>query len=111
MEAVGQLTGGIAHDFNNMLPAISGSLEFIKRRIALGPRQDVGKYLDAAVAASRQRAADLTQRLLAFARRQSLESKPVDVNKLVHSMGTCCAARSAGDRDRDRARRAGRGRR
>jgi PAS domain S-box-containing protein len=86
MEAIGQLTGGLAHDFNNILAAISGSLEFIKRRIASGRVQEVGKYLDAAVAASK-RAADLTQRLLAFARRQSLEAKPVDVNGLVGSMG------------------------
>jgi PAS domain S-box-containing protein len=85
MEAVGQLTGGIAHDFNNILAAISGSLDFIKRRIAAGRVQEVGKYLDAAVAAS-NRAAALTQRLLAFARRQSLESKPVDVNGLVSSL-------------------------
>jgi PAS domain S-box-containing protein len=86
MEAIGQLTGGIAHDFNNILAAISGSLEFIKRRIAAGRVQEVGKYVDAAVAASK-RAADLTQRLLAFARRQSLEAKPVDVNALVKSIG------------------------
>jgi PAS domain S-box-containing protein len=86
MEAIGQLTGGIAHDFNNILAAISGSLEFIKRRIASGRVNEVAKYLDAAVAASK-RAADLTQRLLAFARRQSLEAKPVDVNGLVSSMG------------------------
>src|SRR5262249_55412223 len=54
--------------------------------IASGRVQEVGKYLDAAVSASK-RAADLTQRLLAFARRQSLEAKPVDVNQLIQSIG------------------------
>ena len=108
MEAVGQLTGGIAHDFNNMLHGISGSLEFIKRRIASGRVQDVERYLDAAVAASR-RAAALTQRLLAFARRQTARPEAGRRQQLVADGATCCAARSA-ERSRSRlARRRGSG--
>ena len=85
MEAVGQLTGGIAHDFNNMLTGIIGSLDIVKRRIASGRLGDLDRFMDAAFA-SAQRAAALTQRLLAFARRQSLDSRPLDVNELVHSL-------------------------
>ncbi len=82
MEAVGQLTGGIAHDFNNLLAAISGSLEFLEARIKAGRLDAVGQYLDAAQSAAR-RAAALTQRLLAFSRRQTLDPKPVNLNRLV----------------------------
>jgi signal transduction histidine kinase/ActR/RegA family two-component response regulator len=85
MEAVGQLTGGIAHDFNNMLTGIIGSLDIVKRRIASGRMDDLDRFMDAAFA-SAQRAAALTQRLLAFARRQSLDSRPLDVNALVSSL-------------------------
>ncbi|HET9449200.1 MAG TPA: ATP-binding protein [Steroidobacteraceae bacterium] len=85
MEAVGQLTGGIAHDFNNMLTGIIGSLDIVKRRIASGRMDDLDRFMDAAFA-SAQRAAALTQRLLAFARRQSLDSRPLDVNSLVRSL-------------------------
>ncbi|MCW2236668.1 hybrid sensor histidine kinase/response regulator [Azospirillum canadense] len=84
MEAVGQLTGGIAHDFNNLLQAIGGSLELLERRLASG-RTDVGKYV-AATRASVDRAAALTQRLLAFSRRQPLRPEPVDLNALVTGM-------------------------
>ncbi|MER2196572.1 hybrid sensor histidine kinase/response regulator [Methylobacterium brachiatum] len=82
MEAVGQLTGGIAHDFNNLLAGISGSLELIQTRLAQGRLKDVDRYINAAQGASK-RAAALTHRLLAFSRRQTLDPKPTDVNRLV----------------------------
>ncbi len=82
MEAVGQLTGGIAHDFNNLLAGASGSLELIARRIAQGRLDSVDRYVDMAKAAVR-RAATLTQRLLAFSRRQTLDPRPTDVNRLI----------------------------
>jgi signal transduction histidine kinase len=85
MEAVGQLTGGIAHDFNNMLSGIIGSLEILKRRIAAGRLDDLQRFMDAAWT-SATRAASLTQRLLAFSRRQSLDAKIVDLNSLVGSL-------------------------
>jgi NO-binding membrane sensor protein with MHYT domain/signal transduction histidine kinase/CheY-like chemotaxis protein len=85
MEAIGQLTGGIAHDFNNMLMGITGALEIMKRRIADGRVGDLDRFMDAATT-SAQRAAGLTARLLAFSRRQSLDSRPVDVNALVRSL-------------------------
>ncbi|MCZ3030444.1 hybrid sensor histidine kinase/response regulator, partial [Acinetobacter baumannii] len=80
--AVGQLTGGIAHDFNNLLAGISGSLELIQTRLAQGRLKDVDRYINAAQGASK-RAAALTHRLLAFSRRQTLDPKPTDVNRLV----------------------------
>jgi signal transduction histidine kinase len=86
MEAVGQLTGGIAHDFNNMLTGIIGSLELLRRRLARGKTDDLNSLIDLGVT-SANRAAALTHRLLAFSRRQSLDSKPVDMNQLIHSMG------------------------
>ena len=86
MEAVGQLTGGIAHDFNNMLTGIIGSLELLRRRIARGKLDDLDGLIDLSVT-SANRAAGLTHRLLAFSRRQSLDSKPVEINQLVTSMG------------------------
>jgi PAS domain S-box-containing protein len=85
MEAVGQLTGGIAHDFNNMMTGVIGSLDLMKRRIASGRLDDLDRFMDAA-SASAERAAALTQRLLAFSRRQSLDSKPLDVNALIGSL-------------------------
>ncbi len=85
MEAVGQLTGGLAHDFNNLLTGITGSLDLLQARIAQGRISDVGKYVAAAQGAAK-RAAALTHRLLAFSRRQTLDPKPVDVNKLVAGM-------------------------
>ncbi|MHC8381473.1 ATP-binding protein [Pseudomonas sp. LB3P14] len=86
MEAVGQLTGGIAHDFNNMLTGIIGSLELLRRRLARGRIEDLDSLIDLGVT-SANRAAGLTHRLLAFSRRQSLDSKPVEMNALVVSMG------------------------
>jgi PAS domain S-box-containing protein len=85
MEALGQLTGGIAHDFNNLLTGIIGSLDIVKRRLAANRPGDVLKFMDAA-STSAQRAAALTHRLLAFARRQSLDTKPSDINRLVAGM-------------------------
>ena len=85
MEAVGQLTGGIAHDFNNMLTGVIGSLDLIRRRIASGRLENLDRYMDAA-STSAQLAASLTQRLLAFSRRQSLDSRPTDINSLVLSL-------------------------
>ncbi|MDB5400856.1 MAG: sensor histidine kinase [Rhodopila sp.] len=85
MEAVGQLTGGLAHDFNNLLAGISGSLELMKKRIAEGRLTEIDHYVAAAAGAA-SRAAALTHRLLAFARRQTLDSKPISPNGLVTDM-------------------------
>ncbi|MBJ6123475.1 PAS domain S-box protein [Sphingomonas sp. BT553] len=85
MEAVGQLTGGLAHDFNNLLTGISGSLEMMAIRIGQGRMGDVEKYNTAAQAASK-RAAALTHRLLAFSRRQTLDPKPTQPNRLIEGM-------------------------
>ncbi len=85
MEAVGQLTGGIAHDFNNLLQGISGGLERIKRRIEDGRLNDIDRFIKAATE-STHRAATLTHRLLAFSRRQTLDPRPTDVNRLIVSM-------------------------
>lgn len=85
MEAVGQLTGGLAHDFNNLLAGISGALELMNRRISQGRLSDVDKYMVAAQG-SAKRAAVLTQRLLAFSRRQTLEPRATNVNTLMYGM-------------------------
>jgi signal transduction histidine kinase/ActR/RegA family two-component response regulator len=85
MEAVGQLTGGLAHDFNNLLTGMMGNLELLQTRIARGRLDDVDRFVNAAQGAGR-RAASLTQRLLAFSRRQTLDPKPTNVNKLIAGM-------------------------
>ena len=85
MEALGQLTGGIAHDFNNLLQGISGAIEIVRSRLAEGRQDDVERFMESATQ-SAHRAASLIHRLLAFARRQSLDNRPVDVNRLVLSM-------------------------
>ena len=85
MEAIGQLTGGIAHDFNNMLTGIMGSLDLMRRRLAAGQVEHLDRYMDAA-SVSASRAAALTQRLLAFARRQSLDARNSDLNVLVQGI-------------------------
>ena len=85
MEAVGQLTGGLAHDFNNLLTGITGSLELLEARVAKGRLNDLDRYLAAAQGAAK-RAAALTHRLLAFSRRQTLDPKPTDVNRLATDM-------------------------
>jgi PAS domain S-box-containing protein len=85
MEAVGQLTGGLAHDFNNLLTGISGSLELLRTRVAQGRIGDLDRYITSAQGAT-SRAAALTHRLLAFARRQTLDPKPTNANRLVAAM-------------------------
>ena len=85
MEAVGQLTGGIAHDFNNLLAGITGSLELLHSRLQQGRLAEAERYVAAAQGAA-SRAAALTHRLLAFARRQTLDPRPTDVNRLIHGM-------------------------
>jgi nitrogen-specific signal transduction histidine kinase/ActR/RegA family two-component response regulator len=85
MEAIGQLTGGIAHDFNNLMAGVIGALALTRRRIDAGKLDDIGKFMEAADASAR-RAAMLTQRLLAFARRQSLAPSVCDVPALITGM-------------------------
>jgi PAS domain S-box-containing protein len=95
MEAIGQLTAGIAHDFNNMLTGVIGSLDIIRRRMADGRTDSLDRFMDAATT-SAQRAAALTHRLLAFSRRQSLDTRPLAVNELVGSLEDLLA-RSIGE--------------
>jgi PAS domain S-box-containing protein len=83
IEAVGQLTGGVAHDFNNLLMAVIGNLDLLRKRIADDPRAQ--RYLDGALQGA-QRGAALTQRLLAFARKQDLQAKAVNVVDLVEGI-------------------------
>ncbi len=85
MEAVGQLTGGIAHDFNNLLAAMSGSLQVMKMQMARGKHEGMARYIEMCERSVRS-AASLTQRLLAFSRRQTLDPRPVDLNRLVAGM-------------------------
>jgi PAS domain S-box-containing protein len=82
MEAIGQLTGGIAHDFNNLLTAILGSLEIARKRV---DDPSVTRLLDNAIRGA-LRGATLTQRMLAFARRQDLDSQPIEIPALVRDM-------------------------
>ncbi|WP_250454753.1 response regulator [Caballeronia sp. ATUFL_M2_KS44] len=82
MEAIGQLTGGLAHDFNNLLQIVSSNTELIKLRIRQGNVTDLGRYAHN-VSGATEKAAALTHRLLAFSRQQTLDPKPVDVNRLV----------------------------
>lgn len=88
MEAIGQLTGGVAHDFNNLLQVVLGNLDLLRRDV-MG-NEATRRKLEAAVRAA-ERAATLTQQLLAFARRQPLAPKPVDVNELVAGMSNLLA--------------------
>ncbi len=87
MEAVGQLTGGIAHDLNNMLQGIVLPLQLIRQRVAQQRYGDVSRYVDAGLASAR-RAGSLTQRLLAFSRRQPLDSRPVDLGESLRGLET-----------------------
>ncbi|MGC1446908.1 MAG: CHASE3 domain-containing protein [Xanthobacteraceae bacterium] len=84
MEALGQLTGGIAHDFNNMLGVIMGAHDLVARRIQRGDFS-IQRFLSAATTAA-ERAATLTQRLLAFARQQPLSPQRIDANKMIVNM-------------------------
>jgi PAS domain S-box-containing protein len=86
MEAIGQLTGGVAHDFNNLLTVIFGNLESLLRRLPERDEEDLRRLAEGAIRGA-TRAAQLTQRLLAFSRRQPLEPKPVNLNRLV--AGAC----------------------
>ena len=87
MEAIGQLTGGVAHDFNNLLTVVIGNLELSQRLLASSSdgdarlRRAVGNAMRGA-----QRAANLTERLLAFSRQQPLEPRVIDVNQLLHGL-------------------------
>jgi signal transduction histidine kinase len=83
LETLGQLTGGVAHDFNNLLTPVIGNLDLLRRR--LGPNDPSQKLLDAGLQAA-SRAATLVQRLLAFARRQDLSVRAVDVGRLLDGM-------------------------
>jgi signal transduction histidine kinase len=83
MEAVGQLSGGIAHDFNNLLTVIIGNAEALSDELAAQPK--LQRFLDTIVSAG-ERGAELTQRLLAFSRRQTLQPVRVNCNRLVDQM-------------------------
>ncbi|MBK5007515.1 response regulator [Pseudomonas sp. S32] len=89
MEAMGQLTGGVAHDFNNLLTPIVGTLDLLQRRGVGGDRE---QRLISGAMQSAERAKTLVQRLLAFARRQPLQTAPVDVAKLLTDMGDLVAS-------------------
>lgn len=88
MEAIGQLTGGVAHDFNNIIAAIMGSIGLAQRRLAKG--EDISVFLDNALRAA-ERGRTLTQRMLAFARKQELQLEPVDLIRSVREMAELLA--------------------
>ena len=92
LEMIGQLTGGVAHDFNNLLMAVVGNLELLRKRVPHDPKTD--RLIEGAVRGA-QRGAALTQRLLAFARRQELTVKPTSLAHLVRDM-TDLVERSVG---------------
>ncbi|MDD0995041.1 PAS domain S-box protein [Pseudomonas sp. TNT2022 ID1044] len=83
MQAIGQLSGGIAHDFNNLLTVILGNLEIVRKRISDDPK--ITRLLDNATQGA-LRGVSLTQRMLAFARRQELKSEPVEIPALVQGI-------------------------
>lgn len=83
LEAIGQLTGGVAHDFNNLLAVVIGNLDLVRRRVADDPKSL--RLVDSAMEGA-NRGASLTQRLLAFARRQDLKPSAIDVAALVTGM-------------------------
>ncbi|MGY2258891.1 PAS domain S-box protein [Pseudomonas sp. SDO55104_S430] len=83
MQAIGQLSGGIAHDFNNLLTVILGNLEIVRKRVGDDPR--LTRLIDNATQGA-QRGVSLTQRMLAFARRQELKAEPVDIPALVQGI-------------------------
>jgi PAS domain S-box-containing protein len=84
METVGQLTGGIAHDFNNLLQIVNGNLDLLRQKLP-GEAIHLKRYADRAFTGA-ERAATLTQRLLAFSRRQPLDPRPIDINRLIPGM-------------------------
>jgi signal transduction histidine kinase/CheY-like chemotaxis protein len=81
MEAIGQLSGGIAHDFNNLLTIVKGNLQLLQKRLSAG-RTDVSRYVELALDGV-NRATNVTQRILAFSRRQPLSPKPVNISRLI----------------------------
>jgi len=91
LEAMGQLTGGVAHDFNNLLMPITGVLDLLRRRGLGGERE---QRLIAGALQSAERAKTLVQRLLAFARRQPLQPRPVDLGELIQGMADLVASTS-----------------
>jgi signal transduction histidine kinase len=84
METVGLLTGGIAHDFNNLLQIVSGNLDLLRQKMPSGSTH-LKRYADRAFIGA-ERASTLTQRLLAFSRRQPLAPKAIDINRLIPGM-------------------------
>ncbi len=94
LEAIGQLTGGVAHDFNNLLAVILGNAELLEQ--TLEPKSSQRIYTQEVTAAAKRGAA-LTGRLLAFSRKQSLDPRPIEVNRLLRSM-TGLLERSLGER-------------
>jgi signal transduction histidine kinase len=84
IEALGQLVGGVAHDFNNLLMAVIGNLDLLAKGVGTDPR--LNRLLSGAMEGAR-RGATLTQRLLAFARKQELQARATDVQRLVEEMG------------------------
>lgn len=82
IESLGQLTGGIAHDFNNMLAVVMGSLDTARRKLPEAGAAEIAPLLETAMAGATS-AADLTARLLAFARQQKLDPAPVEINHLI----------------------------
>ncbi|WP_411835474.1 PAS domain S-box protein [Pseudomonas chlororaphis subsp. aurantiaca] len=90
LQAIGQLSGGIAHDFNNLLTVILGNLELARKRIDGNPK--LARLLDNAVLGA-ERGVSLTQRMLAFARRQELKTEAVDLSQLVKNLnGLLCSS-------------------
>ena len=85
MEAVGQLAGGIAHDFNNFLAALVTNLQLMRRRLDKGLVNELPRYVTAAEMIA-SKASAMTQRLLAFSRRQTLAPAPVDVKQQIEAM-------------------------
>jgi PAS domain S-box-containing protein len=83
LESIGQLTGGVAHDFNNLLTIILGGAEMLTGETAANPQQ---RLIAEMIGGAAERGAELTRRLLAFARRQSLQPSALDVNQLVLSL-------------------------
>ncbi|MBD9481621.1 response regulator [Pseudomonas sp. PDM14] len=85
MDALGKLTGGIAHDFNNLLTGIITGIELIKKRVEEGRVETITRYADAALNSANS-AASMTHRLLAFARQQPLDTRPIDLNEQIRSL-------------------------
>ena len=98
MEAIGHLTGGVAHDFNNLLTVVIGNLDSIQRHLPVETSDRIVRAAQHAMQGAK-RAANLTQRLLAFARQQPLDPKEIDINTLVRSMTDMLASTLGEDID------------